>query len=62
MESLNLESYPVFLPMPIDRDYEAKYVHNLIKAGLKSRPLQQRIYEFLEHPGGFAGCLYHIVV
>ena len=52
--------YPIFLPM--DRDYEAKYLFHYRQMRKRGKTLQDRVYVFLEHPIGWACFLYHIGV
>ena len=53
--------YPLFLPM--DRDFEAKYLEHFLSGNKKGKPtLQERVYRFLEHPAGWCGFLYHLFV
>ena len=59
----SLTSDQIFLPMPIDKAYEAKYLQE--KSFLQSKPqktLQGRIYLFLEHPVGWLCFFYHFGV
>lgn len=48
--------YPIYLP--IDQAFKAKYVfhHN------KGKTFQERLYVFLEHPGGWICFIYHFSV
>ncbi|XP_021929221.1 potassium voltage-gated channel subfamily KQT member 1-like isoform X2 [Zootermopsis nevadensis] len=48
--------YPIYLP--IDQAFKAKYVF-LHKRG---RTFQERVYVFLEHPGGWLCFVYHFTV
>ena len=54
--------YPLYLPM--DRDFEAKYMDRYLnkhsKQGKKTK--QEKVYMFLEHPNGWCGFLYHMSV
>lgn len=48
--------YPIYLP--IDQAFKAKYIfhHN------KGKTFQERLYVFLEHPGGWICFIYHFTV
>ena len=54
--------FPLFLPM--DRDYEAKYLDQYLNKHTRSskKSNQEKIYLFLEHPSGWFGFLYHMLV
>ena len=52
--------YPLFLPM--DKEFESKYLFHAAK-GKKSGPgWRDRVYLFLERPIGWSGVAYHISV
>ncbi|KAK7791729.1 hypothetical protein R5R35_009377 [Gryllus longicercus] len=48
--------YPIFLP--IDQAFKAKYVFH----HKKGKTFQERVYVFLEHPGGWLCFVYHFTV
>jgi hypothetical protein len=48
--------YPIYLP--IDQAFKAKYVFH----HKKGRTFQERVYVFLEHPGGWLCFIYHFTV
>ncbi len=53
--------YPIFLP--IDRNYEAKYLfHYRHLKKRRGKSLQERVYVFLEHPIGWGCFVYHMSV
>ncbi len=52
--------YPIFLP--IDRNYEAKYLFHYRYMKKKGKSIQERVYVFLEHPAGWSCLVYHISV
>ncbi len=52
--------YPPLLYLPMDRQYEAKYLQHLRKHTRRS--WQERVYTFLEHPAGWACSIYHFSV
>ena len=60
-ESL-LDNYPLFLPMPIDKAYEAKYVLSQFQLKQRSKSWRERVFLFLEYPSGWACFCYHFVV
>ena len=52
------------LCLPVDRAFESKYLYRYLAkniAGRKPTP-QEKIYMFLEHPSGWMGFLYHMMV
>ena len=52
---------PIFLP--IDKEYEAKYLfHHRFRGLMIRRSWQERIYLFLEHPVGWTCFIYHMTV
>lgn len=48
--------YPIYLP--IDQAFKAKYVFH----HKKGKTFQERLYVFLEHPGGWICFIYHFTV
>lgn len=48
--------YPIFLP--IDQAFKAKYVFH----HKRGKTFQERLYVFLEHPGGWLCFIYHFTV
>lgn len=48
--------YPIYLP--IDQAFKAKYVFH----HKKGKTFQERVYVFLEHPGGWLCFIYHFAV
>lgn len=48
--------YPIYLP--IDQAFKAKYVFH----HKKGKTFQERLYVFLEHPGGWICFVYHFTV
>lgn len=48
--------YPIYLP--IDQAFKAKYVFH----HKKGKTFQERLYVFLEHPGGWLCFIYHFTV
>lgn len=48
--------YPIYLP--IDQSFKAKYVFHQ----KKGKTFQERLYVFLEHPGGWMCFVYHFAV
>jgi hypothetical protein len=48
--------YPIYLP--IDQAFKAKYVFH----HKKGKTFQERVYVFLEHPGGWLCFVYHFTV
>ncbi|XP_043487125.1 potassium voltage-gated channel subfamily KQT member 1-like [Polistes fuscatus] len=48
--------YPIYLP--IDQAFKAKYVFH----HKKGKTFQERLYVFLEHPGGWLCFVYHFTV
>lgn len=48
--------YPIYLP--IDQAFKAKYVFH----SKKGKTFQERLYVFLEHPGGWICFVYHFTV
>lgn len=48
--------YPIYLP--IDQAFKAKYVFH----HKKGKTFQERVYVFLEHPGGWLCFIYHFTV
>ncbi|KAG7204881.1 hypothetical protein KM043_005279 [Ampulex compressa] len=48
--------YPIYLP--IDQAFKAKYVFH----HKKGKTFQERLYVFLEHPGGWLCIVYHLTV
>ncbi|KAJ8871288.1 hypothetical protein PR048_027596 [Dryococelus australis] len=48
--------YPIYLP--IDQAFKAKYVFH----HKKGKTFQERVYVFLEHPGGWICFIYHFTV
>ena len=48
--------YPIYLP--IDQAFKAKYVFH----HKKGKTFQERLYVFLEHPGGWLCFVYHCTV
>nr|CAD7194175.1 unnamed protein product [Timema douglasi] len=48
--------YPIYLP--IDQAFKAKYVFH----HKKGKTFQERVYVFLEHPGGWVCFVYHFTV
>lgn len=48
--------YPIYLP--IDQSFKAKYVFHQ----RRSKTFQERLYVFLEHPGGWLCFVYHFSV
>ena len=53
---------PIFLP--IDRNYETKYLMHKYRLGRgkRGRTFQENTYLFLEHPCGWIGFMYHMSV
>ena len=50
---------PIFLPM--DRGFEAKYMHQyLVK--FKKQTTQEKVYLVLEYPTGWFGFFYHTIM
>ena len=54
--------HPIFLP--IDRNYESKYLMQKYRLGRgrRGRTFKEKTYLFLEHPCGWIGFLYHMSV
>ncbi|KAF6199093.1 hypothetical protein GE061_007118 [Apolygus lucorum] len=48
--------YPIYLP--IDQAFKAKYVFHQ----RRGKTFQERVYVFLEHPGGWICFIYHFTV
>jgi hypothetical protein len=48
--------YPIYLP--IDQAFKAKYVFH----HKRGKTFQERVYVFLEHPGGWLCFIYHFSV
>lgn len=48
--------YPIYLP--IDQAFKAKYVFH----HKRGKTFQERLYVFLEHPGGWLCFIYHFTV
>ncbi|KAF0305855.1 hypothetical protein FJT64_022584 [Amphibalanus amphitrite] len=49
--------YPIYLPM--DQEFKTKYVFSTKR---KPKSLQENVYLFLEHPGGWMCFIYHFSV
>ena len=52
--------YPIYLP--IDQDFKAKYMWHHRNLAKKGKTWQERVYVFLEHPGGWICFVYHMSV
>ena len=52
--------YPVYLPM--DQDFKAKYMWHHRNLAKRGKSVQERVYVFLEHPGGWMCFIYHMSV
>ena len=52
--------YPIFLP--IDKNFEAKYLFHYRSMKKRGRSIQERVYVFLEHPVGWGCFIYHMSV
>ena len=54
--------HPIFLP--IDRNYESKYLMQKYRLGQgkRGRSFREKTYLFLEHPCGWFGFMYHMSV
>lgn len=48
--------YPIYLP--IDQAFKAKYVFHQ----RRGKTFQEKVYVFLEHPGGWLCFIYHFTV
>ena len=52
------------LCLPVDRTFESKYLYAYLAKNIVGRKptKQEKIYMFLEHPSGWLGFTYHILV
>ena len=60
--TLDKEWNPLCLPM--DRAFESKYLYRYLAKNIAGRRVtpQEKVYMFLEHPSGWMGFLYHMIV
>ena len=59
-EDADSNFYPIFLP--IDRNYETKYLFHYRHLKKRGKTMQERTYVFLEHPIGWGCFIYHMSV
>ena len=63
MEPKSAKEWYQPLCLPMDRAFESKYLYQYLAKNSSRRVTpKEKVYMFLEHPSGWMGFLYHMVV